>query len=92
MNNHKLFIHSTVDGHWGCFQTGAFTNHVAENSQVLISTSARFRPGHGSVGSQGCVCPTVVNTARFLGCCENRVFVFFEMSAVTMGIEVADWG
>lgn len=47
MNNHKLFIHCTIDGHLGCVQVGTFINHASEPVQtVLLDTHL----GLGSVG------------------------------------------
>ena len=35
--DHILFIHSSVDGHWGCFHFLAIMNSVAKNIRVQFS-------------------------------------------------------
>ena len=48
--HHSFFIHSSVDGHLGCFHTVATVNSAALNTGVRVSFSVRF--------SQG-ICPEV---------------------------------
>ena len=53
---HKFFIHSSVDGHLGCFHVLAIVNSVAMNNGIhvslSISLSSGYRPRSGTAGSQ----------------------------------------
>ena len=35
--DHILFIHSSIDGHWGCFHLQASVDHAAMNVDVQTS-------------------------------------------------------
>lgn len=87
---HRLLIHYTADGCLGFLPRGSFFLSGFRSTQVLIfgaRISARYTPKHGSVGSQGCVCPATVHTASFSGHCENGVFLFsWHVSFGTTGI------
>ena len=49
-----LFIHSSVDGHLGCFHTSATVNNAAMNTEVHVSfVFIRYIPRHGIAGSYG---------------------------------------
>ena len=53
---HSFFIHSSVDGHLGCFQVFAIVNRAAMNIGVHVSFSTIislvYMPSSGIVGSQ----------------------------------------
>ena len=50
-----FFIHSSVDGHLGCFQVLAIVNSAAMDSGVHVSfsimVSSGYMPSSGSIGS-----------------------------------------
>ena len=54
---HNLFIHSSVDGHLGCFHVLAVVNSAATNIGVHASLSvlvfSRYVPRSGILGSYG---------------------------------------
>ena len=54
---HIFLIHSSVDGHLGCFHVWAIVNSAALNTQVHVSFSrkvlSRYMPKSGIVGSYG---------------------------------------
>ena len=54
---HKFFIHSSVDGHPGCFHVLAIVNSAAMKNGILVSLSilvfSRYIPRSGIVGSYG---------------------------------------
>ena len=54
---HNFFIHSSVDGHLGCFHVLAIVNCAAMNNGIhescLISVSSGYMPRSGIAGSYG---------------------------------------
>ena len=59
---HNFFIHSSVDGHLGCFHVLAFVNSAAMNSGIHVSfsilVSSGFMPRSGIAGSYGGFIPS----------------------------------
>ena len=56
------FIHSSVDGHLGCFHVLAIVNSAAMNSGICVSfstlVSSRYMPRSGIAGSYGGLIPS----------------------------------
>ena len=52
---HNLFIHSSVDGHLGCFYVLVIVNNAAVNIRICVSFSIMISsgcmPSNGIVGS-----------------------------------------
>ena len=59
---HDLFIHSSVDGHLGCFHVLAIVNSAAMNIGIHMSfsvlVSSRYMPRSGIAVSYGGFIPT----------------------------------
>ena len=59
---HSFFIHSSVDGHLGCFHILAIVNSAAINSGIHVSFSllvfSRYMPRSGTAGSYGSSTPS----------------------------------
>ena len=59
---HNFFIHSSVDGHLGCFHVLAIVNSVAMNNEIHvffpILVSSGYMPGNGIAGSYGGFTPS----------------------------------
>lgn len=67
-------IRPPIDGWLGCFQVGAFTNHVSEGTWVPVCgahLSASCIAIGTAVGLQGNACSAGADTASFLSGCEN---------------------
>ena len=54
---HNFFIHSSVDGHLGCFYVLAIVNSAAMNNGIYVSLSildsSGYMPRSGIAGSYG---------------------------------------
>ena len=59
---HSFFIHSSVNGHLGCFHVLAIVNSAAVNSGIHVSlsilVSSGYMPSSGVVGSYGSFIPS----------------------------------
>ena len=59
---HNFFIHSSVDGHQGCFRVLAIVNSAAMNNGIYVSlsilVSSRYMPRGGIAGSSGGFIPS----------------------------------
>ena len=59
---HYFFIHSSVDGHLGCFHSLAIVNTPAINNGIHVSfsilVSSGYMPRSGIVGSYGAFIPS----------------------------------
>ena len=61
---HNFFIHSSVDGHLGCFHVLAIVNSAAMNNGIHVSlsilVSSAYMPRSGIAGSYGGFIPSVL--------------------------------
>ena len=59
---HSFFIHSSVDGHLGCFHVLAIVNNAAVNNGIHMSfsilVSSGYMPRSGIAGSYGSFIPS----------------------------------
>ena len=59
---HNFFIHSSVDGHLGCFRVPAIVNSAAMNNGLHVSfsilVSSGYMPRSGTAGSYGGFIPS----------------------------------
>ena len=60
--HHDFFIHSSVDGHLGCFHVLAILNSAAVNNGIYVSfsflVSSGYMPRSGIAGSSGGFIPS----------------------------------
>ena len=60
--NHNFFIHSSVDGHLGCFHVLAIINSAAVNNEIHVSfsilVSSGYMPRSGIARSYGGFIPS----------------------------------
>ena len=65
---HYFFIHSSADGHLGCFNVLAIVNSAAVNNGTHLSlsilVSSGYMPSSGIAGSYGGFSPSVLRTLR----------------------------
>ena len=61
---HNFFIHSSVDGHLGCFHVLSIANSAAMNNGIHVSFSALvssgYRPRSGVAGSSSGFTPSFI--------------------------------
>ena len=66
---HNFFIHSSVDGHLGCFYTLAIVNSAAMNIGVHVSfsilVSSGYMPRSGIAGSYGGFMPSFFKESAY---------------------------
>ena len=59
---HNFFVHSSVDGHLGCFHVLAIVNSGAMSNEIHVSfsvlVSSGYMPRSGIAGSYGCSIPS----------------------------------
>ena len=59
---HNFFIHSSVDGHQGCFHVLAIVNSAAINNGIIVSfsilDSSEYLPRSGTAGLYGGFIPS----------------------------------
>ena len=60
--DHNFFVHSSVDGHLGCFHVLAIVNSAAINNGIRVSfsilVSSGYMPRSGIAGSYGAFIPS----------------------------------
>ena len=60
--HHNFFIHSSIDGHLGCFHVLAIVNSAAVNNGIQVSfsilVSSGYMPRSGISGSYGGFIPS----------------------------------
>ena len=66
---HNFFIHSSVDGHLGCFHVLAIVNSAAVNNGIHVSLSilisSRYMPRSGTAGANGGSIPSIFKESPY---------------------------
>ena len=66
---HTFFIHSSLDGHLGCFHVVAIVNSVAMNNGIHVSlsvlVSSGYIPRSGIAGSYGGFIPSFLKESPY---------------------------
>ena len=65
---HSFFVHSSIDGHLGCFLVLAIVNSAAVNNGIHVSfsilVSSGYLPRSGIAGSYGGLIPSILRNLR----------------------------
>ena len=68
---HNFFIHSSVDGHLGCFHALVIADSAAVNTgvhgsfSILISISSGYMPRSGTAGANGGSIPSIFKESPY---------------------------
>ena len=75
---HNLFIHSSVDGHLGCFPVLAIVNNASMNNGIYVSlsilVSSRYMPRSGIAGSY----------SGFIPSCLRNLYTIFQSGCINL--------
>ena len=67
---HSFFIHSSVDGHLGCFHVLTIVNSATMNNGIRVSFSvlfsSRYMPRSGTAGSYGGILVVFLYSANIM--------------------------